>query len=133
VADRRLWLVGALVPLAVLAAWFLGDRRGPDTLLLWRGHEVSTALVLVLAAGGLGGAMAAAAWRPPLGLALMAAVLLGMAAFWPAVQENPFSGPTVVSFGRRGLHENDLLAVVPGVAGLAAAAAAWHLHVRRRS
>ncbi len=131
--DQRLWLVGALVPLAVLAAWFASDRRGPDTLMLWRGHQVSTALVLVMAAVGLSGAMVVAAWRPPLGLALMAVVLLVMAAFWPAVQENPFSGRTVVSFGRRGLHENDLLALIPGIAGLGAAAMAWRLHTRGRA
>jgi hypothetical protein len=125
------WIVAALAPLVFVAWWVIGGERGPERVLLPRDITISTQSVIIAAALMLSGACVLCAWRPVLGLFALAAVLAGIAVFWPIVQQNRYSGPVVAQFrGRHGLHRNDLLAVVPATAAIVAFV--WAMHTRRQ-
>lgn len=89
--------------------------------MLPRGQTASTRFVLTLVAVLLCASCVLCAFHRVGGLVALGFVLLAVAAFWPSVQENRFSGPVLFTFDdRHGVHRNDLLALVPF--GLAVAA-----------
>jgi hypothetical protein len=129
--TSRAWIAVALAPLVFIAWWVIEGERGPAYILLPRDIHVTTQSVMVAAALALSGACLLCAWRQVVGLFCLAVVLAAIAAFWPIVQQNKFSGPVVVVFpGRHGLHRNDLLAVVPATAAIVAFV--WALRTRRQ-
>jgi hypothetical protein len=117
----RAWLLIATTPLLALGLWIVGGQRGPEQLMLPRHETATTPMVLTLVAVLLCASCVLCAYHRVAGLFALAVVLVGVAAFWPSVQENQFSGPVLFTFGdSHGLHRNDLLAIVP--LGLAIAA-----------
>lgn len=125
----RAWLLIAPAPLLALGLWVAAGERGPELLMLPRGQTASTRFVLTLVAVLLCAACVLCAWHRVAGLVALGFVLMGVALFWPSVQENRFSGPVLFTFDdRHGVHRNDLLALVPlGLAVGAFAVAAKRL------
>jgi hypothetical protein len=122
--DRR-WAALAAVPPVVLAGWVITGQRGPERLELPYSHVVDTSTVMALTALALSAALLWCAVDRSWGLAALGSVMMAIAAFWPIVQHNQFSGPILVDlFGTHGIHRNDVLAVVPGTLGIAAFVAA---------
>jgi len=123
------WLVAAAAPLLALMLWALQGTTGPQTLLLPRGNEVSTAAVMTVVAVLLAASLALGAWNPRLGLVALGIVMGGTAVFWPAVQDNRYSGAVVIVLsGSHGLHENDWYALGPAAIGAVALVGAWKLN-----
>jgi hypothetical protein len=121
------WLVAAAVPLVALL-WALRGTNGPQTLLLPRGHEVSTAAVMTVVAVLLAASLALGAWNPRLGLVAIGLVMGGIAVFWPALQDSRYSGGIVISLSdSHGLHANDWYALGPAAIGAVALVVAWKL------
>ena len=119
----------APLPLLALGLWLAAGARGPDRLMLPRHETASTRFVLTFVAVSLCAACVLCAWHRVAGLLALSLVLVGVAGFWPSVQENQFSGPVLLTFSdRHGLHRNDLLAVVPLGLALAAVVAASTAH-----
>jgi hypothetical protein len=122
------WLVAAAAPLLALLLWALQGTTGPQTLLLPRGNEVSTAAVMTVVAVLLAASLALGAWNPRLGLVALGIVMGGIAVFWPAVQDNRYSGDVVIVLsGSHGLHANDWYALGPAAIGAVALVVAWKL------
>lgn len=122
------WLATAALPLAVLLLWAVRGESGPDVLELPRGLEVGTATVLTVAALLTTAALLACAWNLRAGLVALGGVMFAMALFWPAVQDNRYSGEVIISFGGgHGLHENDWYALGPAAVGAIALVAARQL------
>ncbi|MEX0847406.1 MAG: hypothetical protein WD023_06475 [Ilumatobacteraceae bacterium] len=122
------WLVAAAAPLVALLLWVLDGESGPQTLDLPRGVEVSSAAVMTIVASLTTASLVACAWNARIGLIALAVVMGGTALFWPAVQDNRYSGDIVISFGNRhGIHMNDWYALGPAAIGALALVVAWKL------